>query len=67
MAVLGKRRGEQALTGQAQCRIGFEAGAPSAIAITTRASFDLGAQATDTVIVSKCGNGQESSLYPSGT
>src|SRR5439155_22229514 len=40
---------------------------PSAIAITTRISFGRGASATDTVIVSKCGNDQESSLCPSGT
>jgi hypothetical protein len=40
---------------------------PSAIDITTRISSGLGASATDTVIVSKCGNDQESSLCPSGT
>jgi hypothetical protein len=35
---------------------------PSAIAITTRISSGRGASATDTVIVSKCGKDQESSL-----
>src|SRR5207248_11448722 len=40
---------------------------PSAIAITTRISSGRGAAATETVIVSKCGNDQESSLCPSGT
>src|SRR5215471_8658238 len=37
------------------------------MAITTRISSGRGASATDTVIVSKCGNDQESSLCPSGT
>src|SRR5215469_17032792 len=40
---------------------------PSAIAITTRISSGRGASATETVIVSKCGKDQESSLCPSGT
>ena len=35
---------------------------PSAIDMTTRISSGLGASATETVIVSKCGNDQESSL-----
>jgi pimeloyl-ACP methyl ester carboxylesterase len=35
---------------------------PSAIEMTTRISSGLGASATETVIVSKCGNDQESSL-----
>src|SRR5277367_6005024 len=40
---------------------------PSAIAMTTRISAGRGASANDTVIVSKCANDQESSLWPSGT
>src|SRR6516164_6603164 len=32
--------------------------------MTTRISFGRGASATETVIVSKCGNDQESSLWP---
>src|ERR1700730_16261401 len=40
---------------------------PSAIAITTRISAGRGASATETVMVSKCGNDQESCLCPSGT
>jgi hypothetical protein len=40
---------------------------PSAIAIMTRISSSRGASATETVIVSKCGKDQESSLCPSGT
>jgi len=40
---------------------------PSAVAMTTRISFGRGASATDTVIVSKCGKDQESSLCTSGT
>src|SRR6516165_1402959 len=44
----------------------FRSPPPSAVAIMTRISFGCGA-ATDTVIVSKWGNDQGSSLCPSGT
>ena len=40
---------------------------PSAMAITTRISSGRGASATDTVIVSKCGNDQNRPCAPSGT
>src|SRR6516162_9913980 len=59
-------------SGVASYRIGsvpqrFRSRPPSAIAITTKISSGRGASATNTVIVSKCGKDQESSLCPSGT
>src|SRR5262249_41596960 len=45
----------------------FRSRPPSAIAITTRISSGRGASATETRMVSKCGNDQDSSLCPSGT
>ena len=45
----------------------FRSRPPSAIAVTTRISSGRSASATDTVMVPKCGNDQESSLCPSGT
>lgn len=58
--------------GKADQRIGAEPQrlarrSPSAIAMTTTISSARGASATDTVIVSKCSNDHESSLWSSGT
>ena len=66
MAVLGKRRGEQALPDRLSAA---SVSKPAAIGDRhhDQGFVRPGRAATDTVIVSKCGNGQESSLYPSGT